>query len=106
MRQLDINSVCDSGFYKWHNMSVQAHSLLAMLQIFWRYDIVVFFYSQTKNQLFTSPLFQVTFPNSKQSIAIYMRVPKTPSSQVLQSLVYYHALCLQNEIFKGTSNEA
>ena len=99
MRQLDINSinVYYSGFYEWHTMSVQAHSVLAMLQIFWRYDIVVFFYSQIKNQLFTSPLLQSDIRSGK-SDKVYYRLH--PSSQVLQSLVYYHALCLQNEIFK------
>lgn len=52
----------DYVFYKWHNMSGLATFYAAMLQIFWRYDLMIFFYAQIKNQLFTSPFFQNDIP--------------------------------------------
>lgn len=47
----------DDNFYKWHDMNVLATFYAGHAQIFWRYDIMVFFYAQSKNQLSTSPIF-------------------------------------------------
>lgn len=44
-------------FYTWHNTNVLATFYAGHAQIFWRYDTMVFFYAQSKNQLFTSPIF-------------------------------------------------
>lgn len=78
--------------------------MLAMLQIFWRYDIMVFFYASIKNQIFTSPFFEWHFPAPEQSIAIY-EVPNTYSSQVLQFLVYFMHCAFKMKFLKGTLNK-
>lgn len=65
---------------------------------------MVFFNAQIKNQLFTSPIFPSDTPSSRAIYSCLYKVPNTRSSQVLQSW-FIHALCLQNEILKGTLNE-
>lgn len=68
--------MCDYDFYKWHDMNVLATFYAGHAQIFWRYDIMVFFYAQSKNQLFTSPFCPSDIPRLlNNSIAISLRCP-------------------------------
>lgn len=51
------------------------------------------------------PFFRVTFPSSRTIYSYLYEVPKTHSSKVLQSLVYFMRCAFKMKFLKGTLNK-